>query len=103
MRGRISLKSRLVSKAPGIEVKKLGQPVPESNFCDESKSFVSHAAQPKTPARFSFTFSARFSFWVAVVFALVAFCAPAFDPLPAPDARGPVLCPSRPVVAAALK
>ena len=44
MRGQIILKSRLVSKAPGRVVKKLGQPVPLSNFMSLENSGVSQPA-----------------------------------------------------------
>src|SRR6185436_10801993 len=46
-------KSFFVSNTPGMVVKKLGQPVPDSNFISEVKSGRSHPAQAKMPARFS--------------------------------------------------
>src|SRR2546421_10107954 len=46
-------KSFLVSKTPGMVVKKLGQPVPDSNFISEVKSGSPQPAQAKIPARFS--------------------------------------------------
>src|SRR5215510_9741817 len=53
VRGKISLKSRLVTNTPGIVVKKLGQPVPLSYFIAEEKSGRLQPAQTKTPGRFS--------------------------------------------------
>src|SRR2546423_11683770 len=53
VRGQINLKSRLVAKASGIVVKKLGQPVPLSNFIAEVKSGRLQPAQTNTPGRFS--------------------------------------------------
>jgi hypothetical protein len=42
-----------VARLPGISVKKLGQPVPLSNFiCDENNGSA-QPAQTNTPARFS--------------------------------------------------
>src|SRR5689334_1874981 len=42
-----------MSKTPGIVVKKLGQPVPDSNFIAEVKSGRPQPAQAKMPGRFS--------------------------------------------------
>src|ERR671935_1593096 len=53
VRGQSSLKSHLVANTPGIVVKKLGQPVPLSNFIAEVKSGRLQPAQTNTPARFS--------------------------------------------------
>lgn len=53
VRGRIILKSREVSNAPGRLVKKLGQPVPLSNFIACVNSGCSQPAQAKVPGRFS--------------------------------------------------
>src|SRR6266436_162171 len=53
VRGQINLKSRLVANASGIVVKKLGQPVPLSNFIAEVKSGRLQATQTNTPSRFS--------------------------------------------------
>src|SRR6266487_2442380 len=53
VRGQINLKSRLVVNASGIVVKKLGQPVPLSNFIAEVKSGRLQPAQTNTPGRFS--------------------------------------------------
>src|SRR5712691_11240359 len=53
VRGQINLKSRLVANASGIVVKKLGQPVPLSNFIAEVKSGKPQPAQTNTPGRFS--------------------------------------------------
>src|SRR5882672_12650766 len=49
----MSRKSFFISNAPGMLVKKLGQPVPDSNFISEVNSGRSQPAQTNTPARFS--------------------------------------------------
>src|SRR5262245_38239757 len=48
-----SAKSCLVPTCPGIVVKKLGQPVPLSNFIFEVKRSSSHPAQTNVPSRCS--------------------------------------------------
>ncbi len=48
-----SLRSTVVPNTPGMVVKKLGQPVPLSNFIAEVKSASPHPAQANTPGRFS--------------------------------------------------
>jgi hypothetical protein len=53
VRGTISLKSRRVPTWPGSTSKKLGQPVPLSNFVSERKSGRRQAAHRKLPGRFS--------------------------------------------------
>src|SRR5215510_11296893 len=53
VRGQISLKSRLVVNTSGIVVKKLGQPVPLSNFIADVNSGRLQPAQTNTPGRFS--------------------------------------------------
>src|SRR5215831_17104768 len=45
--------SVVVPNTPGMVVKKLGQPVPLSNFIAEVKSGRSQPAQANTPSRFS--------------------------------------------------
>src|SRR5256885_7076706 len=45
--------SVVVPNTPGIAVKKLGHPVPLSNFIAEVKSGRLHPAQTNTPGRFS--------------------------------------------------
>src|SRR5258705_12287437 len=48
-----SLRSVVVANAPGIVVKKLGHPVPLSNFIAEVKSGRPQPAHANTPGRFS--------------------------------------------------
>ena len=47
------LRSVWVPTAPSRGAKKLGQPVPDSNFVAASNSAVPQPAQAKVPARFS--------------------------------------------------
>src|SRR5690606_8974528 len=53
VRGHNSTKSRFVSKTSGIVVKKLGQPVPLSNFISDVNNGSAQPAQMNSPGRFS--------------------------------------------------